>query len=162
MKICWFLLTSVFFMAPAAAQDASGIYKCVVAGKTTYSDKVCGKPGTIAEVEIHHTKGVVSPDRQTVADTRARIQDQMWVDEEPGRARTRTITRDGVTNTYTVASRPAPVAIVMPLNVERCSQLSQTLHDLDVMARKPQTWQIQDWIKSEKVSTQSQSAAMHC
>ena len=163
MKICLVLpLLSVLCVAPALAQEASGIFKCVVAGKTIYSDKVCGKPGSIAEVEIHHAKGVISPDRQTVADTRARIQDQMWVDEEPGRTRTRTITRNGVGNTYSVSSTPASVAVIMPANVERCSQINQKILDLDAMARQPQTGQMQDWIKNEKIIVQSRRAAMHC
>ena len=156
------LLLCVLSAASASAQEGSGIYKCVVAGKTIYSDSVCGKPGSVAEVEIHHAKGVVSPDRQTIADTRARIQDQMWVDEGPGRTKTRTITRNGVSNTYSVASAPGPAAVVMPINVERCSQFDQKLRDLDAMARQPQTGQMQDWIKSEKVVTQSQRATMHC
>ena len=157
-----FLLISALLAGPTFAQEPSGIYKCVVAGKTTYSDKLCGKHGSVAEIEIHHAKGVVSPDRQTVADTRARIQDQMWVDDGPGRTRTRTITRNGVTNTYAVSSAPTSVAAVMPVNVERCSQFDQRLRDLDAMARQPQTGQMQDWIKSEKVKVQSERAALHC
>lgn len=158
------LLLSLLSAAPALvlAQEASGIFKCIVAGKTIYSDKVCGKPGSITEVEIYHAKGVVGPDRQTIADTLARIQDQMWVDEEPGRTRTRTVTRNGVSNAYSVSRTPAPVAVVMPVNVERCSQFDQKLHDLDALARQPQSGQMQDWIKNEKVSVQSQRAAMHC
>lgn len=156
------LLAFAVFVASASAQESSGIFKCVIAGKTTYSDKACGKPGSAVEIEVHHAKGVVGPDRQTVADTRARIQDQMWVDEEPGRARTRTISRNGVSNTYSVSSTPAAAAVVMPVNVERCSQFNQQLRDLDAMARRPQTGPMQDWIKGEKVKAQSQSAAMHC
>ena len=97
-----------------------------------------------------------------MADTRARIQDQMWVDEEPGRTKTRTVTRNGVSKTYSVSSTSAPVAIVMPVNVERCSQIEQKLRDLDATARQPQTGQVQDWIKNEKVQVQSQRAAMRC
>jgi hypothetical protein len=156
------LLLSTLAVLQTVAANASDIYKCVAAGKTTYSDKVCGKPGAVTEVEIQHAKGIVSPDRQTVADTRARIQDQMWVDEGPRRTRTRTITRNGVSNTYAVSSAPAPVAVVMPVNVERCSQFDEKLRDLDAMARQPQTGPMQDWIKSEKVNVQAQRAALHC
>ena len=162
MKIYCFLLITIFTRTPAFAQERSSIYKCIIAGKTTYSDNVCGKPGSNAALEIHHARGIVSPDRQTVADTRARIQDQMWVDEEPGRERTRTITRNGVANTFTVSNRTGPAAVVMPLNVERCNQAGQTLQDLDAMARKPQSGQMQDWIKSEKIKVQAQSAALNC
>ena len=163
MKIHRFLfLLSIFTVGPVLAQEASGIYKCVIAGKTIYSGTVCGKPGTVAEVKIRHAKGVVSPDRQTIADTRARIQDQMWVDEAPGRTRTRTITQDGVSNTYSVSNTQPPVAVVMPINVDRCSEFDRRLRDLDAMARLPQTGQMQDWIKGEKIKVQSHRAETHC
>ena len=156
--LLWYVLSAT----SVSAQEGSGIYKCVVAGKTIYSDTVCDKAGAVAEVKIHHAKGIVSPNRQTIDDTRAKIQDQMWVDEEPGRTRTRTITLDGVSNTYSVSSAPKPKVVVMPVNVERCGQFDQRLRDLDAMARQPQTGQMQDWIKSEKVNAQSQRAAMQC
>ena len=85
----------------------------------------------------------------------------MWVDEEPGRTRTRTVIRNGVSKTYSISSASAPVAVVMRISVERCSQVEQKLRDLDAMARQLQTGQTQDWIKSEKVQAQSQRAAMH-
>ena len=110
MRTCQFLIIlSLCPVASAFAQEASGIYKCIIAKKTIYSDHVCGKPGSVTEVELHHAKGIVSPGRETVADTRARIQDQMWVDEEPGRTKSRTITRNGVGKTYSVSSTSAPV-----------------------------------------------------
>ena len=116
------LLLSPLAVGSALAQEASGIYKCIIAGKTTYPNTVCRKASAVTEVKIRHARSVVSPDRQTVANTRARIQDQMWVNEAPGRIKTRTITRDGVSNTYPVTSSRPSAAVGLPGNLEYCSE----------------------------------------
>ena len=51
----------------------SGIYKCILAGKITYSEAQCPKGAKSTAVKIKDSEGIVSPDRETVNSTMRRI-----------------------------------------------------------------------------------------
>ncbi|WP_148264820.1 hypothetical protein [Collimonas fungivorans] len=57
-----------------ATEQPTGIIKCKSGGKTTYSDKKCAGAEQQTAMVIKETSGgFVSPNQQTIADTRARI-----------------------------------------------------------------------------------------
>jgi len=67
-------------MAPQTSAQASGqspIIKCVVNGKTTYSDQPCANGIRQQQVELHDSNGIVSPNAATVQAARQRIQAEM-------------------------------------------------------------------------------------
>jgi hypothetical protein len=69
---------------------SQNINKCLVNGKTIYSDRACPSNAVRKSVEMHHAEGIISPDRDTVEDTIHRIEDENWVNAVPGRSITRT------------------------------------------------------------------------
>ncbi|SFD01007.1 hypothetical protein [Collimonas sp. OK412] len=65
-----------------ATEQPTGIIKCQSGGKTTYSDKKCAGAEQQTAIVIKETSGgFVSPDQQTIADTRARIREDI---QRPG------------------------------------------------------------------------------
>lgn len=66
--------TNLGTQATPESVSSGGIVKCESNGKTTYSDKKCQQAEHQVAVNIKETSGgFVSPDQQTIADTRARI-----------------------------------------------------------------------------------------
>lgn len=61
-------------IAPRADEiSESGIYKCILAGKITYSEAKCPKQAKSTAVKIEDSEGILSPDRETVNSTMRRI-----------------------------------------------------------------------------------------
>ncbi|MES2534794.1 MAG: hypothetical protein V4632_02880 [Pseudomonadota bacterium] len=146
----------------AKAQNTNGIQKCVSHGKTIYSDTECPRGTTSKNLEISHARGITSPDRQTINETRARIQDEMWVDAVPGRSITRTVTKKGIANTSTIEN-PLPIQAKNISNKKAdCAAITGRISSLESMARQPQSGEMQDWIKLEKAKEQSRSYDIKC
>ena len=65
-----------------ATEQPTGIIKCQSGGKTTYSDKKCAGAEQQTSIIVKETSGgLISPDQQTIADTRARIREDI---QRPG------------------------------------------------------------------------------
>lgn len=68
--------------AEPTTSQSIGIVKCQSGGKTTYSNKKCADTERQTSVPIKETSGgFVSPDQQTIADTRAQIRAEI---QRPG------------------------------------------------------------------------------
>ena len=142
---------------------AADIHKCLIGGKTIYSDEKCPKTAVSRPVELNHAAGIVSPDRATVDDTINRMHDEVWVNAVPGRTITRTTTRNGNSVTNTI-DNPLPVqrASTQPNKATTCADNASYIKQLDSMARQPQSGETQDWIKAEKAKTRSSMFAARC
>lgn len=142
---------------------AADINKCVVGGKTIYSDQSCPKTGVSRPLELNHAAGIVSPDRATVTDTINRMYDERWANAVPGRTITRTTTRNGNSVTNTIDNPlPAQRARAQPNKATLCADNASYIKHLDGMARQPQSGATQDWIKAEKTRTQANMFAAGC
>lgn len=62
-----------------------------------------------------------------------------------------------VSNAGAAAATAAP-----PASAWECNGLTQRIRELDAMARQPQSGQMQDWIRSERMAVMSRRAALHC
>lgn len=146
-----------------ATSQAQNINKCVLNGKTVYSDQTCPGNAVKKPVELHHAAGIVSPDRDTVTDTINRIQDENWVNAVPGRSKTRTTTRQGNTTTHSF-DNPLPAQATAPINNKKsvCDAISARIDQLDSMARQPQSGSGQDWIKQEKTRERTEQFRLSC
>lgn len=64
---------------------------------------------------------------------------------------------------------PAPAAAGMvgatdppAAQASECAPIDQRIRSLDAMARQPQSGQMQDWIRAERMAVMSRRAALHC
>jgi hypothetical protein len=139
------------------------INKCIVNGKTIYSDEKCPRNAKQEEVEIHHAAGIVSPDRETVTDTINRMHDERWVNAEPGRSITRTSTRKGETTEHTVEN-PIPKRASRSATKQKvdCDAIQKRIARLDALARQPQKARRQEQIRREKADKQSEAIDAGC
>jgi hypothetical protein len=154
-------LVTLFLFESAIA--GGPVSKCLVNGKTVYTDSGCPHNAIRKEVEMNPMSGVVSPDRDTVNDTINRIHDEAWANAVPGRSITRTTTRRGHTGVRTI-NNPLPVRQAGPAPNKKtdCETLSTQANNLDSMARQPQSIFTQDWIKGEKEKVRSAQFSNIC
>lgn len=139
------------------------INKCIVNGKTIYSDQKCPKSATREQVEINHAAGIVSPDRETVTDTIQRMHDERWVNAVPGRSITRTTTRGSESVTQTI-DNPLPKQIHVRSNNKKamCDSIEKRIAHLDTLARQPQSARTQERIKQDKAKERSKAFDAGC
>jgi hypothetical protein len=148
---------------PQSWVHGQNINKCLVNGKTIYSDRACPSNAIRHSVEMHHAKGIVSPDRDTVTDTIHRIEDESWVNAVPGRSITRTTTRQGKTTTSTLDNPSRTRAKLSHDNKQViCGAISSRIDQLDAMARQPQSASGQDWIRQEKEKERTEQFKLSC
>lgn len=119
----------------------SSVVKCIVNGKTSYTNKACPTGAKTHQVELHDTAGVVSPPKEVLADLTAR--------------------RIASEQAYSQHLQQQASLSVQSKKTE-CEQLLKHIDWLDGMARQPQSGQMQDWIKVRKVETQSRQYTIHC
>lgn len=147
----------------AFAQAQPVINKCIVDGKTIYSDEKCPKGASREQVEINHAAGIVSPDRETVTATINRMHDERWVNAVPGRSITRTTTRDGKTVEHTIENPLSERASVLSSDKKAlCDSISQRIENLDAQARQPQTARRQERIRRAREKERSKAFDAKC
>lgn len=123
----------------------STIYKCVDKGKTIYSESPCKKNAyheNILEVNSDRM-GNVSPDRQTIEETRARIREDMNRPNAQG------------TSTGRAARATSNKNFV-------CTSIDEEIRNLDSAARQPISGWQQDQIKDQKSNAQRRKSEYGC
>jgi hypothetical protein len=119
----------------------SGIIKCIMNGKTIYSDEKCPAGAATQQVKLHDTAGVVSPPKAILSKLTAE----------------RLASENAL-----VLTLQKPVALPMQSKKTECEALNKHIEWLDSMARQPQTGQMQDWIRQERKKARDQQFAIHC
>lgn len=144
MKIKYLVLIAAASSFTQTATAQSQVYKCVVKGKTIYSESPCAVDTTKqTKMEIDNSDmGNVTYDRQTIDAARSRIRQGM---NQPGGAGT--------------ATGPAN-----PTGEKRyvCEAVKQDLENLDAAARQPNSAYAQDQIKQRKLAVQRTSYEWKC
>jgi hypothetical protein len=142
---------------------AAEINKCIVGGKTIYSDQACPKNAVTKPVTLFHAAGKVPSDRESVTDSDNRMQDERWAHEVSGRTISRTVSRIGKTPTNTIDnSVPVLATREQPDKAAMCARYTRRIEELDNRARQPQSGATQDQIKAERAQTQSSMFAAKC
>lgn len=144
MNIQYLLLiaTASMFMHQASAQ--SQIYKCIVKGKTIYSESPCAIGTTKqTKLEIDNSRmGNVTYDRETIDAARSRIRDRM---NEPG-----------ATGTSTGAAKPIGDKKYV------CEAAKLDMDNLDSLARQPNSSSGLDQIRRRKEAVQKTAYEWKC
>lgn len=117
------------------------ITKCIVNGKTLYSNEACPTGAKEHAVQLYDTAGVISPPKEVLADLTAR----RIASEQADNHRLQ-----------------QQVSLPTHSKKAECEELGKYIEWLDGMARQPQSGQMQDWIKERKAETQSRQFAIHC
>ncbi|WP_151633388.1 hypothetical protein [Noviherbaspirillum aerium] len=120
---------------------AHGIRKCIVSGKTVYSDTECPAGAKIEDVVLHDSGGIMSPPK---ADLLVLMAQRKAAEAQNA----------GQQNVLTVgAPRSAS---------EECILLDQHIQYLDAKARQPQSAVTQNWIRQERSKTRDRQVALNC
>lgn len=117
------------------------INKCVVNGKTIYSDQKCSQGTETRAMALYDSSGIVSPPRENLRELTARRKAA-----EAAEDRNATL--------HAVAMAPRRSA--------ECMELEKYIDQLDVRARQPQTAPTQDWIRQERMKARDRQAAISC
>lgn len=130
--------------APSAAsvpsQNPSGIVKCIVNGKTVYSNGSC-EGATRQAVAIHDSAGIVSPPKESLAELTAK--------------------REASERAYVL--RPEiKVTSIGPSSSVECNELDKHIAYLDSVARQPHSPQTADWIREQRRVTRDRQFAIRC
>lgn len=144
MKITHLILIAVASTFASQASAQSPIYKCIVKGKTIYSESPC-TIGTTKQTELaidNSRMGNVTYDRQTIEAARSRIRDRM--------------NQPGAIGTSTGAAKPTGDKKLV------CDAAKLDMDNLDAMARQPNTGYAQDQIKQRKVEVQKTAYEWKC
>lgn len=127
---------------PAAATPAPGtriVTKCVVNGKTLYSDNAC-------------PQGVIG--KQVVTKTDHNLMTSLTAAQIAASDRIQPIAPS--------ISAAAPTGGSPSSNATECKALDDHIKYLDAMARQPQSGQMQDWIKDQRKRDRDRQFALHC
>ena len=129
----------------ASAQNSGGtpgqIRRCVVHGKTIYSDEKCPEGAESRELELHHAAGIVSPPKAFLSElTAQRKAAELAAEREMQQRAVRTAQ----------SSR------------NECNELDNWIERLDSMARQLQSGQTQDWINEQRRFARDRQFAIHC
>lgn len=131
-------------MKQAANRNAplqTDISKCIVNGKTIYSNQGCPEGAQGKAVPIHKSQGIVSPPKESLAELTAKRKAAEQSQAVQGQQR---------------------IAFVGPSNGVECAELDKRIASLDAMARQPQSGYMQDWIKERRKSVRDRQFAIHC
>lgn len=120
---------------------AHGIRKCIVSGKTIYSDTKCPEGARTETVVLHDSGGIISPPKA----------DLLMLMAQRKAAEGQNAGRQGV------------LAMGAPQSAsEECALLDQHVQYLDSKARQPQSAGTQDWIRQERSKARDRQVALHC
>ncbi len=125
-------------MTPQGAAVSMGISKCKIDGKTVYSNQGCPADAQRKNINLHDSAGIVSPRRESLAEL--------------------TASRQARENAAAV-SMQQPAAVPQP---SECPALAQRIESLDAMARQPQSAQMQDRLRQERVAVRDRQRALSC
>ncbi|WP_194725445.1 hypothetical protein [Noviherbaspirillum malthae] len=125
----------------SSSASYSGISKCIINGRTVYSDSGCPDGAKSQPVSLHDSAGVISPPKENLADLAAK--------------------RQATERAYALQTQAQVVSIGRSGNVE-CEELDKRVADLDSMARQPHSGVMQDWIKKERKAVRDRQFAIRC
>ena len=131
------------FSAPAHAGAGSTgkIFKCVINGKTTYSDHECATKSGQQALNLSDSRGILSPPKETLEElTAQRLAKEAAYQRQA----------------------PQQAAVLARSANSECGLLEQHIAWLDAMARQPQGAQMQDWLKQERKKARDRQFAIHC
>jgi hypothetical protein len=125
------------------ASPASPIFKCTVNGKTVYSDAHCGAPAETRRLALSDaSSGFASPPKERLEDLTAR--------------------RMASEQAYQRSIQAQPAEVHVDMRKAECDHLDRHINRLDASARAPQSGQMQDLIKAEKMRAQSRQFDLRC
>jgi hypothetical protein len=126
------------------ALQPSEIVKCESQGKTTYSDAQCPTSSHTAAVTIHETSGgFVSPDQQTIADTRARIRADI---QQPG----------------FVAMAGESTPKITSNTQGQCYYLADEIKAIDAASNIGQSWESQQQLRTRRLDVRNRMYRLGC
>lgn len=129
----------------ASVRDSSAalrkINKCVLDGKTIYSDEKCPTGAEVNAVALHDAAGIVSPPKAVLSELTAQRKAAERAAERESQQR---------------------VARTTQSNRDECQRLDKWIEHLDSLARQPQSGQTQDWIKEQRAAARNRQFAIHC
>jgi hypothetical protein len=121
----------------------SAIFKCTVNGKTVYSDSACGTPILTKRLTLPDSSGgFASPPRERLEDL--------------------TANRLALEQAYQRSIQAQQAEIELKAKKAECEGLGRHVNWLDASARAPQSGQMQDWIRENKIRTQTRQFDLHC
>jgi hypothetical protein len=126
-----------------SSQDSTashGISKCIISGKTVYSNEGCPKGIQAKSVTLHDSGGIVSPPKENLVDLTAK--------------------RQAAEREHSV--RTMQVQAQVKSNKAECEWLNQHINWLDSIARQPQSGQMQDWIRQERKAARDRQFDIRC
>jgi len=124
-------------------RKAGQIRRCVVNGKTVYSDEKCPDGAESKALELHHAAGIVSPPKAVLGELTAQRKAAELAAEQEREQQQR-------------------LARTAPSKQAECQWLEKRIEYLDSLARQPQSGYTQDRIKEEKAAARSRQFAIHC
>ncbi|HJV76232.1 MAG TPA: hypothetical protein VJ654_18575 [Noviherbaspirillum sp.] len=119
------------------------INKCVLNGKTIYSNAQCPTGAEVKSVELHDSAGIVSPPKEVLSELTAKRKAAELAAERELAAQQRVVRASSS-------------------NRDECQWLEKRIEYLDSLARQPQSGHMQDWIKEQKAAARSRQFAIHC
>lgn len=126
-----------------SATEPGKINKCVLNGKTIYSNAQCPTGAEVKSVELHDSAGIVSPPKEVLSELTAKRKAAELAAERELEAQQR-------------------VAGASSSKRDECQWLEKRIEYLDSLARQPQSGHTQDWIKEQKATARSRQFAIHC
>lgn len=126
-----------------SATEPGKINKCVLNGKTIYSNAQCPTGAEVKSVELHDSAGIVSPPKEVLSELTAKRKAAELAAERELEAQQRVVRASSS-------------------NRDECQWLEKRIEYLDSLARQPQSGQMQDWIKEQKAAARSRQFAIHC
>lgn len=121
--------------------NQGSVIKCVLNGKTIYSDEKCPAGASTHRVQLHDTAGVVSPPKAVLSELTAQ--------------------RIAIENAQ-IQSLQQPAALPVQSKKVECDAIDKRIEWLDSMARQPQSAPTQDWIRQERRHARDRQFAVHC
>lgn len=152
------ILALICLSTMQTAYGQNRIYKCVEKGKTLYSESQCKENAYNENLFIARDEkmGSVSPDRETIEATRARIRED--ISTPPSTQQT---TRNGsstTTTTTTVTQPPAPAFDKRMI----CEATENEIKAIETQARQANSAYTQDALKEQKTKAQQRQSQYKC
>lgn len=122
---------------------STSVFKCTVNGKTVYSDSACGTAVMTKRLALPDPSGgFASPPRERLEDL--------------------TANRLALEQAYQRSIQARAAGNEGNAKKAECENLGRHVNWLDASARAPQSGQMQDWIRADKVRTQTRQFDLHC
>ncbi|WP_442784003.1 hypothetical protein [Collimonas fungivorans] len=127
-----------------AAEQPTGIIKCQSGGKTTYSDKKCADTERQTAIVMQEASGgFVSPNKQTIAETRARIRENI---QRPG-----VVAMAGESTPATTSNTQG-----------QCYYLAEEIKSIDAASNIGQTSQSQEQLRIRRQDVRARMYRLGC